>query len=126
MSKGRLEEIRKNVLTSEFDLFGNTYISMPKENFDWLITRVEELENEIENWQKGRFLAVSTIVKERDLKKRVYELEKQIKRYREVLKGILKILNSEDWTMYDAAALQDNIDDYLTLENGDLLEDDDD
>ena len=43
MSKGRLEEIRKNVLTSEFDLFGNTYISMPKENFDWLIKRIELL-----------------------------------------------------------------------------------
>jgi hypothetical protein len=42
--KERLEEIKNSYLEGIHILFGTSWVSMPKEKFDWLINRVEELE----------------------------------------------------------------------------------
>lgn len=62
----------------------HTHIAIKKDEYKKLkeqAERVQELENQVENWQKGRYLAVSTIDKERELKKRVQELEELLGAY---------------------------------------------
>lgn len=52
--KERLEEIKNSYLEGLHRLFGASWVSMPKENFDWLIQqaeRVQELEKEKDEWK---------------------------------------------------------------------------
>ena len=79
----RLEEIKNNYLVGSHSLFGTPYISMPKENFDWLIKqaeRVEELEETIVNYQK--------INKQLHEKRSKYK--KQMKHYKQTLEEIAR------------------------------------
>lgn len=46
-NKNRLEEIKNSYLEGYHRLFGIPWVSMPKEYLDWLINRVEELEEGI-------------------------------------------------------------------------------
>ena len=49
INKERLEEIKNSYLEGIHRLFGSSWVSMPKENCDWLIEqaeRVEKLEKE--------------------------------------------------------------------------------
>ncbi len=43
MSKERLEEIKNSHLRGIHSLFGTPWVSMPKENFDWLIEQAERV-----------------------------------------------------------------------------------
>lgn len=42
--KERLEEIKNSFLEGQHILFGTSWVSMPKESFDWLIKQVEKAE----------------------------------------------------------------------------------
>jgi hypothetical protein len=42
--KERLEEIKNSYLVGIHRLFGTSWVSMPKENFDWLIQQAERVE----------------------------------------------------------------------------------
>lgn len=43
-NKERLEEIKNSYLEGQHILFGTSWVSMPKENFNWLIEQVEKTE----------------------------------------------------------------------------------
>ena len=83
MSKERLEEIKNSHLRGIHSLFGTPWVSMPKENFDWLIEqaeRVQELEETVEDYK--------TVNKE--LHQRGRKIRKQNKRLREALEEIAR------------------------------------
>ena len=76
--KERLEEIKNSYLEGIHILFGTSWVLMPKENSDWLINRVEELE-------KINY----------DLKSLYIHLEKTTERYKQILEEI-KVLAEYD------------------------------
>ena len=54
MSKERLEEIKNSHLRGIHSLFGTPWVSIPKENFDWLIQRAERVEELVEENKRYR------------------------------------------------------------------------
>ena len=79
----RLEEIKNRYLVGIHILYGTTWVTIPKEDFDWLIEqaeRVEELEEERDEWKDtAQFYYMTN-----------QELREQNKRYREVLEEIAR------------------------------------
>ena len=73
--KERLEEIKNSFLEGFHRLFCTPWVSMPKENFDWLINRIEELEEENE---RLRALDIATTHE-------LNHVDKINKRYREII-----------------------------------------
>ena len=124
--KERLEEIGKNLDPLGYGMGGHL-ISV--NDIYWLVRyakkqaeRVEELESEIENWQEGRFLAVSTFIKEIDLKERVQELEELVEGYKIELMikdNAKKRANQQNKRYREALEFYANKINYLTfIENG--------
>ena len=91
MSKERLEEIKNSHLRGIHSLFGTPWVSMPKENFDWLIEQAER----VEELEKVEYALQETYRQEREYNKK---LEQQNKRYRETLKFYA---DEESWSIYD-------------------------
>jgi hypothetical protein len=85
--KERLEEIKNSYLEGLHRLFGASWVSMPKENFDWLIQqaeRVEKLEEENDELaERVHKLALdwSELVDERNRYKQALEFYAHKKNY---------------------------------------------
>jgi hypothetical protein len=83
IDKERLEEIKNSYLVGIHRLFGTSWVSMPKENFDWLIQqaeRVEKLEEERDEWKDTAQYYYMTN----------QELREQNKRYRKAINYIIE------------------------------------
>ena len=71
----RLEEIKNSHLRRIYSLFGTPWVSIRKENLDWLINRIDELE-------KVEYALQEIYRQERKYNKK---LEEQNKRYKQAL-----------------------------------------
>jgi hypothetical protein len=83
--KERLEEIKNSYLVGIHRLFGTSWVSMPKENFDWLIQqaeRVEALEEENRQLYKKNFELMKD---NRDWYKQADSFQKENQRYKHAL-----------------------------------------
>lgn len=95
MSKERLEEIIERVKRSDryaekglWEASDGMIVHLHNEgDINYLIERVQELEEERERYQSGRNVAVATKMKKDDL-------EKQNKRYREAINYVMKAKSS--------------------------------
>lgn len=95
--KERLEEIKNSFLEGIHTLFGTPWVSMPKENFEWLIEqleKLEELELEINDWraevQKWQRFYKESEESHLETKELLKSIVNQNKRYREVLEEIAR------------------------------------
>ena len=95
--KERLEEIKNSYLEGLHRLFGTPWVSMPKENFDFLIKqaeRVEELELEVNDWraevQKWQKFYKESEESHSETKELLKSIVNQNKRYREALEEIMR------------------------------------
>ena len=85
--KERLEEIKNGYFEWQHRLFGTSWVSMPKESFDWLIEQAERVEL-LERENKALNDMLTTLEKQ-DITKLLNQnvrLIKQNKRYHETLK----------------------------------------
>jgi hypothetical protein len=90
--KERLEEIKNSYLEGIHRLFGSSWVSMPKENCDWLIQqaeRVEELELEVSDWraevQKWQKFYKESEESHSETKELLYSTISENKRYKQAL-----------------------------------------
>lgn len=88
--KERLEEIKSRYLVGIHTTFGTPWVTMPKENADWLIQQAER----VEELEKVEYALQETYRQEREYNKK---LEEQNKRYREVLKNIYELAEYDEY-----------------------------
>lgn len=97
MNKERLKEIKNSFLEGQHILFGTSWVSMPKESFDWLIEqaeRVEELELELNDW-RAEVQKWQQFYKESE--ESHLETKELNKRYREALKNIYELAEYDEY-----------------------------
>lgn len=105
MSKERIEGIKNRIDPNKWR--DGLHLNM-KEEIEWLIEQAERVQGLLD--QTGHNFEM------------LRKLDSQNKRYRETLKGVIDITINEDWSKYEATALQDSIYDFITIKNSDLLE----
>lgn len=76
MSKKRLEEIKNSYLVGIHSLFGTPWVSMSKENADWLIEQAEQKQKMQQEYAEDIDFKRKQV---RELQERVEELEEEIK-----------------------------------------------
>jgi hypothetical protein len=89
--KERLEEIKNSYLVGIHRLFGTSWVSMPKENVDWLIQQTklaEQLEKEKDEWKDTAQSYYMTN----------QELREQNKHYKQVLEYIQRAIYTQHCT----------------------------
>jgi DNA repair exonuclease SbcCD ATPase subunit len=74
--KERLEEIKNSYLEGIHRLFGTPWVSMPKENFDWLIQQAERAQKNAQDLE--------------DMDRQLYSEQQQNKRYRKAINNIIE------------------------------------
>jgi hypothetical protein len=74
--KERLEEIKNSYLEGLHRLFGASWVSMPKENFDWLIQQAERAQKNAQDLE--------------DMDRQLYSEQQQNKRYRKAINNIIE------------------------------------
>jgi DNA repair exonuclease SbcCD ATPase subunit len=74
--KERLEEIKNSYLEEIHRLFGTPWVSMPKENFDWLIQQAERAQKNAQDLE--------------DMDRQLYSEQQQNKRYRKAINNIIE------------------------------------
>jgi uncharacterized tellurite resistance protein B-like protein len=73
--KERLEEIKNSYLEGLHRFFGTPWVSMPKENSDWLIQQAERAQKNAQDLE--------------DMDRQLYSEQQQNKRYKQALEEIL-------------------------------------
>ena len=97
--KERLEEIKNSFLEGQHILFGTSWVSMPKESFDWLIKQVEKMEQLQQENEKEQKRLKNQIYKTAEekflLEKQLQQAQAKAERYKQALEEI----SNADWNL---------------------------